>query len=94
VVDRDRVLPESPRRLDTDEDVPKRESGYHEVAIVHVQITRRRSPVLLYFAPQVLGQPAEPLCVASRVQASGSIAELDGGQELRIMTPGGDERVN
>src|SRR5215210_8992407 len=93
VVDRDRVLPESPRRLNAHEDVSESESRHHEVPTVHVQISRRRTPVLLDLAPQALGQPAEPLSIAFRVQASGGVPELFCGQEFQIMAPGRDERM-
>src|ERR687898_546171 len=94
VVDGDRVLPEAPRRLDAHEDVSEREPSHDELVAINVQIPRRPPPVLLDVAPQFLWQPAKPLRVAFRIQASGSVPELVPGQELQIMAPSPDERVD
>src|ERR671910_1979992 len=94
VVDGDRVLPEAPWRLDAHEDVSEREPSHDELVAINVQIPRRPPPVLLDVAPQFLWQPAKPLRVAFRIQASGSVPELVPGQELQIMAPSPDERVD
>src|SRR5215210_7568568 len=70
VVDRDRVLSETPRRLDAHEDVSERETSHDELVAINVQIPRRPPPVLLDIALQFLWQPAKPLRVAFRTQAS------------------------
>ena len=50
--------------------------------------------MLFDLASQILGKPAEPFCVAFRIQASGGVPELVRGQELEIMAPRGDKRVD
>jgi hypothetical protein len=68
MVDGDRILPEPPRRLDADEDVTEAEPRDYELPTVHVQLARRRPPMLLDTFAQILGQPSEKNRVAPRIQ--------------------------
>jgi hypothetical protein len=94
VVDRDRVLPEPPGGLDADEDVPEGEARHHDLPAVHVQLARRQPPLLLDPLPQLLREPGEPAGVAPGVEPSGGPSELILGEELEVVSSGGDERVD
>jgi hypothetical protein len=50
--------------------------------------------VLLHLGPQPLRQPGEPLGVEASIQAPGGTLELLLGQELQVVTSGGDKGVN
>jgi hypothetical protein len=76
VVDGDGVLAKSPRRLDADEDVTEPQARDDEPVPVHVQLARRRSPVLLHVEPQLLRQPGEPFGVTADVESSRRAPQL------------------
>ena len=99
VVDGDRVLTESARRLDQDHDVVGLDCGDDDLAVgvaaaVDEQFARRRTPVRDHRVGQLGGQRREPLAVACGRDPDRVAGQLTVGEPVGVLAAAFDERVH
>ena len=99
VVNGDRVLAESARRLHEDHDVVGLDCRNDDLAVriaaaVDEQFTRRLTPVLHHRVAKFFRQSAEPFAVACRRHADRPLRHLGVGEPIGVQSPAFDERVH
>ena len=99
VVDRDGVLPETPRRLHHQDDVVRLHCGDDDLAVgivaaVDEQLTRRRAPMLLDGLGELGGQRREPVAVVLGRQSNRIARQLFLGEPVRVLAAAFDQRVD
>ena len=99
VVDGDRVLAESARRLHEDHDVVGLDCRDDDLAVrittaVDEQLTRRLTPVLHHGVAQFHRQGGEPLAVACRRYADRPLRHLGVGEPIGVQSSAFDQRVH
>jgi len=94
VVDRNRVLAETARRLDHQHDIAVLQGGQHDLVAVDVQPSRRRAPVLDHPLTQLLGQRGEPRLVRRQRHPRDRGSQLVLRQPLDVVPAGRDQGVH
>ena len=94
VIDRDRVLPEAPRRLDHQRDVAQQQTGQHDVGAVDVQRAGRLTPMLAYLRLQLLGKCLEVPQVVRERDSRRRGGQLRLGQPLDVVATRRDKPVD
>ena len=99
VVDGDRVLAETPRRLHNQHQIAGLHCGDHDLAVrivaaVDEQLSRRRPPVFLYGFGEFVGQGGEPVAVILGGHPNGVAGQLAVGEPVGILSAAFDQRVN
>ena len=94
VIDRDRVLPEAPWRLDHQRDVAQQQAGQHDVGAVDVQRAWRLTPMLADLGLELFGQCLEVPQIVGQRDSRGRGGQLGLGQPLDVVATRGDEPVD
>ncbi len=99
MVDGDRFLAESPRRLDDQHHVAGLQSGDHDLAVgiltpVDEQLTRRRPPVCDDRVCELARQRGEPVAILLGGQPDRIARQLPVGKPVRVLAAALDQRVD